>query len=204
MLTHPRIVSETQVAVVVSAAELTEEFIPYGETSTRGAGLDRCRLLLTYDPDTAQGLTDAAVRLRTVRVQAVCLGDCHARSTGGSTMGAAPQIFGVEIDGFDGSWVAHPDLVPVALEVFDAMLGTRPHQLDRLRKDVHGTAAELLDTAATSGQVTDAGLRNNISVAIQYLEAWLRGSGAVAIFDLMKNAATAEFLPLPAYDRVSS
>jgi len=95
-------------------------------------------------------------------------------------------------DGFDGSWVAHPDLVPVALEVFDAKLGERPHQLDRRRDDVHVTAAQLLDAHATPGQVTDAGLRNNISVAIQYLEAWLRGSGAVAIFNLMEDAATAE------------
>ena len=95
-------------------------------------------------------------------------------------------------DGFDGSWVAHPDLVPVAMEVFDAQLGDRPNQLDRRRDDVHVTAAQLLDAKATPGQVTDAGLRNNVSVAIQYLESWLRGSGAVAIFNLMEDAATAE------------
>ncbi len=95
-------------------------------------------------------------------------------------------------DGFDGSWVAHPDLVPVALEVFDAALGARPHQLDRGRDDVRVTAAQLLDAKATPGQVTDAGLRGNISVGIQYLEAWLRGNGAVAIDDLMEDAATAE------------
>ncbi len=95
-------------------------------------------------------------------------------------------------DGFDGSWVAHPDLVPVAMEVFDGLLGERPHQLDRQRDDVQVSAAQLLDARATPGEVTDAGLRNNISVGIQYLEAWLRGSGAVAIFNLMEDAATAE------------
>jgi malate synthase len=95
-------------------------------------------------------------------------------------------------DGFDGSWVAHPDLVPIATEVFDAKLGQRPNQLDRLRDEVQVTAAELLNAKATPGQVTEAGLRNNISVGIQYLESWLRGSGAVAIFNLMEDAATAE------------
>ncbi len=95
-------------------------------------------------------------------------------------------------DGFDGSWVAHPDLVPVAMEVFDAKLGARPNQLDRRRDEVHVTAAELLSAKATPGKVTEAGLRNNISVGIQYLESWLRGSGAVAIFNLMEDAATAE------------
>jgi malate synthase len=95
-------------------------------------------------------------------------------------------------DGFDGSWVAHPDLVPVALEVFDAKLGDRPNQLDRQRDDVHVTADQLLDAKATPGEVTEAGVRNNVSVGIQYLESWLRGSGAVAIFNLMEDAATAE------------
>jgi malate synthase len=95
-------------------------------------------------------------------------------------------------DGFDGSWVAHPDLVPIAMEVFDAKLGDRPNQLDRTRDEVQVTAAQLLDAKATPGQVTDAGLRNNVSVGIQYLESWLRGSGAVAIFNLMEDAATAE------------
>ncbi len=95
-------------------------------------------------------------------------------------------------DGFDGSWVAHPDLVPVAMEVFDAKLGERPNQLDRRRDEVQVSAAELLDASATPGQVTEAGLRNNVSVGIQYLESWLRGAGAVAIFNLMEDAATAE------------
>jgi len=95
-------------------------------------------------------------------------------------------------DGFDGSWVAHPDLVPVALEVFDAKFGDRPNQLDRLRNDVHVTAAQLLDAKSTPGDVTEAGVRNNVSVGIQYLESWLRGGGAVAIFNLMEDAATAE------------
>jgi malate synthase len=95
-------------------------------------------------------------------------------------------------DGFDGSWVAHPDLVPVCGEVFDAALGDRPNQVDRLRPDVTVTAGDLLDVAATPGGVTEAGLRNNVSVALQYIEAWLHGNGAVAINNLMEDAATAE------------
>ena len=94
--------------------------------------------------------------------------------------------------GFDGTWVAHPDLVPVAMEAFDAVLGTRSNQIDRQRDDVHTSAADLLNVAATPGEITEAGLRNNVSVGIQYLAAWLRGSGAVAIFNLMEDAATAE------------
>jgi malate synthase len=95
-------------------------------------------------------------------------------------------------DGFDGSWVAHPDLVPVCREVFDSVLGDRPHQLDRQREDVAVSAHDLLAVSQTPGAVTEAGLRNNISVGVQYLTTWLRGSGAVAIFDLMEDAATAE------------
>jgi malate synthase len=94
--------------------------------------------------------------------------------------------------GFDGTWVAHPDLVPVAMECFDAVLGERPNQIDRQRDDVAVTAANLLDVASTPGDVTENGLRNNVSVGIQYLAAWLRGSGAVAINNLMEDAATAE------------
>jgi malate synthase len=94
--------------------------------------------------------------------------------------------------GFDGTWVAHPDLVPVAREAFDAVLGDRPTQIDRQRDDVRVTASDLLDVAATPGEITESGLRNNVAVGIQYLAAWLRGSGAVAIDNLMEDAATAE------------
>jgi malate synthase len=94
--------------------------------------------------------------------------------------------------GFDGTWVAHPDLVAVAREAFDAVLGDRPNQIDRQRDDVSTTTAQLLDVGATPGEVTDDGVRNNVSVGIQYLAAWLQGSGAVAIFNLMEDAATAE------------
>jgi malate synthase len=95
-------------------------------------------------------------------------------------------------DGFDGTWVAHPDLVPTAMEAFDAVLGERPNQLDRLREDVSVTAAELLDVAATPGEITEAGLRTNVSVGIRYIAAWLSGVGAAAIDNLMEDAATAE------------
>jgi malate synthase len=95
-------------------------------------------------------------------------------------------------DGFDGSWVAHPDLVPVCREVFDRVLGDKPNQLDRQRPDVSVSADGLLDVAATPGAVTEEGLRNNISVGLQYLESWLGGNGAVAINNLMEDAATAE------------
>src|ERR1700736_4069325 len=95
-------------------------------------------------------------------------------------------------DGFDGSWVAHPDLVPLCREVFDAALGDRPNQLDRQREDVSVTAADLLAVAKTPGVTTEAGLRNNVSVGLQYLAAWLGGNGAVGIFNLMEDAATAE------------
>jgi malate synthase len=94
--------------------------------------------------------------------------------------------------GYDGTWVAHPDLVPVAMEVFDRVLGERPNQLDVLREDVSVGAPELLNVAATPGEITEDGLRNDVSVGIQYLAAWLRGSGAVAIFNLMEDAATSE------------
>ena len=94
--------------------------------------------------------------------------------------------------GFDGTWVAHPDLVPVAMEIFDRVLGDRPNQVDRQRPDVSTTAADLLDVASTPGGITMAGLHNNVSVGIQYLAAWLQGSGAVAIFNLMEDAATSE------------
>ncbi len=95
-------------------------------------------------------------------------------------------------DGFDGSWVAHPDLVPLCKEVFDAALGSRPNQLDRLREEVTVYAPDLLSVAKTPGPITEAGLRNDVSVALQYLANWLGGNGAVAIFNLMEDAATAE------------
>ena len=95
-------------------------------------------------------------------------------------------------DGFDGTWVAHPDLVPVAMEVFADTLGDRPNQKDRRREEVRVTADQIADLRVPGGTVTDAGVRLNVNVALQYLEAWLRGSGAVAIHNLMEDAATAE------------
>jgi malate synthase len=95
-------------------------------------------------------------------------------------------------DGFDGSWVAHPDLVPLCTEVFTAVLGERPDQRDRLRDDVQVTAAQILDARSTPGELTEGGLRNDVSVALQYLASWLRGGGAVAINNMMEDAATAE------------
>jgi malate synthase len=95
-------------------------------------------------------------------------------------------------DGFDGTWVAHPDLVPVATEVFDGVLGDAPNQRDRLREDVEVGAAELLDLRVDGGEITDQGLQTNVSVGVRYLESWLRGVGAAAIDNLMEDAATAE------------
>ncbi len=95
-------------------------------------------------------------------------------------------------DGFDGTWVAHPDLVPVAKAVFDEKLGDRPHQKDRLREDVTVTAEQLRDFRIPGAQITEAGLRLNINVGVLYLESWLRGSGAVALYNLMEDVATAE------------
>jgi malate synthase len=95
-------------------------------------------------------------------------------------------------DGFDGTWVAHPDLVPTALVEFDALLGARPNQLERLRQDVEVTAPELLDVRIPGAGISRAGVRQNVSVALQYLSAWLNGTGAVAIYNLMEDAATAE------------
>jgi len=88
--------------------------------------------------------------------------------------------------------VAHPDLVPICREVFDGVLGDRPNQLGKLREEVSVDPAELLAVAKTPGEITEAGLRNNISVGLQYLANWLAGNGAVAIFNLMEDAATAE------------
>jgi malate synthase len=95
-------------------------------------------------------------------------------------------------DGFDGTWVAHPDLVPIATEIFDRVLGDRPHQKDRLREEVVVHGAQLLDVRVPDGVVTEAGLRANVRVALAYLDNWLRGNGAAAIDNLMEDAATAE------------
>jgi malate synthase len=95
-------------------------------------------------------------------------------------------------DGFDGTWVAHPDLVPLAREVFNAVLGARPNQKERTRPEVKVTAADLLDVAVPGGAVTEDGVRANISVGLSYLASWLSGNGAAAINNLMEDAATAE------------
>jgi malate synthase len=95
-------------------------------------------------------------------------------------------------DGFDGTWVAHPGLVPVALEVFDRVLGERSNQKERQRDDVHVESTQLTDLTIPGGQITEAGVRANVSVALQYLNAWLQGTGAAAINNLMEDAATAE------------
>jgi len=95
-------------------------------------------------------------------------------------------------DGFDGTWVAHPDLVPVALAEFDAVLGERPNQLERHRDDVEVSADQLLDFTVPGGEITDEGLRLNASVGVRYVDAWLHGVGAAAIDNLMEDAATAE------------
>ncbi|MFD7864138.1 malate synthase A [Streptomyces sp. NPDC057682] len=95
-------------------------------------------------------------------------------------------------DGFDGSWVAHPDLVPIAMASFDAVLGEKPNQKDRLREDVSVAAGDLIAVDTLDARPTYEGLRNAVAVGIRYIEAWLRGMGAVAIFNLMEDAATAE------------
>ncbi|OKJ75100.1 malate synthase A [Streptomyces sp. CB02460] len=95
-------------------------------------------------------------------------------------------------DGFDGSWVAHPDLVPIAMASFDAVLGEKPNQKERLREDVSVAAGDLIAIDTLHAKPTYEGLRNAVAVGIRYIEAWLRGMGAVAIFNLMEDAATAE------------
>ena len=95
-------------------------------------------------------------------------------------------------DGFDGTWVAHPDLVPTALEGFDAVLGEQAESARAAARGRLGRGSDLLDVAATPGEVTEAGVRTNVSVGIRYLESWLRGVGAAAIDNLMEDAATAE------------
>ncbi|MCX4445926.1 MULTISPECIES: malate synthase A [unclassified Streptomyces] len=95
-------------------------------------------------------------------------------------------------DGFDGSWVAHPDLVPIAMASFDAVLGEKPNQKERLREDVSVAPGDLIAIDTLHAKPTYDGLRNAVAVGIRYIEAWLRGMGAVAIFNLMEDAATAE------------
>jgi len=95
-------------------------------------------------------------------------------------------------DGFDGSWVAHPDLIPTAQAEFDKVLGDRPNQVERTRPEVHVSAAQLLDVASVGGSITEAGVRGNVLIALRYIESWLRGVGAAAIDNLMEDAATAE------------
>jgi malate synthase len=94
--------------------------------------------------------------------------------------------------GFDGTWIAHPDLAPIAKAEFDRVLGDRPNQKEKLREELQVRGPELLDVSIEGGKITEAGLVNNISVALQYIEAWLGGLGAVAIYNLMEDAATAE------------
>ena len=95
-------------------------------------------------------------------------------------------------DGFDGTWVAHPDLVPTAWEVFERKLGDKVHQKDRLREDVQVAAKDIANIQVPGGQITEAGVRLNINVALQYVNAWLDGNGAAAIYNLMEDTATAE------------
>jgi malate synthase len=95
-------------------------------------------------------------------------------------------------DGFDGTWVAHPDSVPVAMEPFDDVLGDRPNQLDKRRDDVQVGRDDLLAVPETEGDITEEGLRSNVNVGIQYISSWLRGNGAAGIYGLMEDAATSE------------
>jgi malate synthase len=95
-------------------------------------------------------------------------------------------------DGFDGSWVAHPDLVPTVKAVFREKLGDKPHQKDRLREDVNVSASDLVNLDIPGSTISEDGVRLNISVGIQYVNAWLMGNGAAAINNLMEDAATAE------------
>jgi malate synthase len=94
--------------------------------------------------------------------------------------------------GFDGTWVAHPDVVDVALAAFDEVLGDRPNQIDKQRDDVDVSPAQLLDAASTPGEITEAGLRADVNVGFQYISYWLGGRGAAGINNLMEDAATAE------------
>jgi malate synthase len=94
--------------------------------------------------------------------------------------------------GFDGTWVAHPDVVDAAVDEFDTVLGDKPNQIDRRRPDVSVSAADLLDASSTPGDITEKGLRSDVSVGFQYISFWLGGRGAAGINNLMEDAATAE------------
>jgi malate synthase len=94
--------------------------------------------------------------------------------------------------GFDGTWVAHPDVVDAAKAAFDEVLGSRPNQIDKQRHDVDVTPEQLLDAASTPGEITEEGLRNDVNVGFQYISFWLGGRGAAGINNLMEDAATAE------------
>jgi malate synthase len=95
-------------------------------------------------------------------------------------------------DGFDGTWVAHPDLVTVAKTPFDTALGDKPHQKDKLKESTEVSAEQLFDFQIEGGEITEQGVRNNVSVALMYMESWLQGIGAAGINNLMEDAATAE------------
>jgi malate synthase len=95
-------------------------------------------------------------------------------------------------DGFDGTWVAHPDLVETARNEFDTILAGKPNQLDRLREDVAVTARDLLDLDSAGHEVTETGVSNDISVSLRYLTSWFGGNGAAGVFNLMEDVATAE------------
>ncbi|QCY46067.1 Malate synthase [Glutamicibacter creatinolyticus] len=95
-------------------------------------------------------------------------------------------------EGFDGSWVAHPDLVPVAMKAYDNVLGENPNQVSRLREDVQPSASELLNVSGLGGRITETGIRDNVEIGIRYIESWLRGNGAVTIRNLVEDASTAE------------
>ncbi|WP_328302392.1 malate synthase A [Streptomyces sp. NBC_00435] len=118
-----------------------------------------------------------------------------SRDAGANTAALAKVRLDKECEaeaGFDGSWVAHPGLVPVCREVFDGVLGQRPHQLERTREDVEVAAADLLSVRRIAAPPTPEGIRSNVAVALRYFDAWLRGRGAVALNGLMEDAATAE------------
>ncbi|MCB0114231.1 MAG: malate synthase A, partial [Caldilineaceae bacterium] len=95
-------------------------------------------------------------------------------------------------DGCDGSWIAHPDLASLVHEIFEQKTGGKANQKDRLRADVEVEAHEITDTAVPGGTISEAGLRLNVDVSLQYINAWLMGNGAAAIYNLMEDAATAE------------